>query len=128
MRGRVGLGEEPGYYCYDPKRPSWLPYWIDSISESLCKWNPATIAGNIAHCVAGSPDCGVPSAAQRNPNLAGPYFAPADAGPDASNNPNCTGFQTYNFETGKCEFDPSRPSFLALVLGGVAVFAMVARR
>lgn len=33
-----GLAVYPGSPCYDPDRPSWLPYWIDDLSESGCKF------------------------------------------------------------------------------------------
>lgn len=33
-----GLGLYPSSPCYDPSRPSWLPYWIDDLSESGCKF------------------------------------------------------------------------------------------
>ncbi len=44
-----GLGEQPGYYCYDANRPSWLPYWWDTWNESTCKAKSAV--GNVVACV-----------------------------------------------------------------------------
>jgi hypothetical protein len=32
------LGVYPGDKCYDPTRPSWLPYWLDTNSENLCRF------------------------------------------------------------------------------------------
>lgn len=37
-RRPLGVGVYPGSPCYDPDRPSWLPYWIDDLSESGCKF------------------------------------------------------------------------------------------
>ena len=31
-----GLAAYPGDPCYDPNRPSWLPYWIDDTAEDEC--------------------------------------------------------------------------------------------
>jgi hypothetical protein len=33
----TGLGLNPGDPCYDPTRPSWLPYWFNDIQESECE-------------------------------------------------------------------------------------------
>lgn len=33
-----GLGAYPSDSYYDPDRPSWLPYWIDTLTESSLKW------------------------------------------------------------------------------------------
>ena len=114
-----GLGEYPGYYCYDATRPSWLPYWIDTPAESICKWSPKTIAGNIWHCASGAPDCANPSAAQQDPTLSGPGIAAAG---EPSNTPQCGRFQVYNPDSNTCDFDPTSPTFLiiagAIVLGG----------
>ena len=35
---RRGLGIYPSSPCFDPTRPSWLPYWLDTLSESGCKY------------------------------------------------------------------------------------------
>jgi hypothetical protein len=46
-----GLGLYPdelnpqGVACYDPNRPSWLPDWIDTPTESACYYNSPTLAG-----------------------------------------------------------------------------------
>ncbi len=123
---RRGVGEYPGYYCYDAARPSWLPYWLDSVSESSCKWSPSTIAGNIRACAGNSPTCGNPSVAQQDPTLSGPGVAPAGS---PTNMPKCGAFQGYNPDTDDCEFDFSSPAFLVLAAGsvaGVALFISIA--
>ena len=120
MLVRRGVGEYPGYYCYDAARPSWLPYFIDDITESKCKYTPSTIAGNIAACAAGSVSCGTPSPAQQSPDLSGPGVAPAGT---PSNTPNCGTFQSFNPSTAQCEIDLGAPSSLLYILGGLAVFA-----
>ena len=33
-----GMGAYPSDSYYDPARPSWLPYWIDTPTESGLKW------------------------------------------------------------------------------------------
>jgi hypothetical protein len=45
----IGVGEYPGFYCYDATRPSWLPFWLDTFGESACKLKAAP--GNIAACL-----------------------------------------------------------------------------
>jgi hypothetical protein len=122
-RKRRGMGEYPGYYCYDAARPSWLPYWLDSITESTCKYNPVTIAGNIKACVAGSPNCGTPSVAQQNPDLSGPGVAPAG---ETSNTPTCSFGQVYDAATNTCVFSVSAIPTWAFIAAGVAAFGMVA--
>ncbi len=32
------LGAYPSDAYYDPNRPGWMPYWIDTLSESAMKW------------------------------------------------------------------------------------------
>jgi len=44
-----GLGEYPGFYCYDKGRPDWLPYWWDTWGESVCKFKAAP--ANIVACL-----------------------------------------------------------------------------
>lgn len=31
--------------CYDPARPSWLPYWLDTWSEGKCAYIPPVMGG-----------------------------------------------------------------------------------
>jgi hypothetical protein len=40
-----GVGAYPDETCFDPARPSWLPYWIDDLTESGCKLN-LIVSGN----------------------------------------------------------------------------------
>jgi hypothetical protein len=56
----VGLGAYPTDSYFDPNRPSWLPYWIDTPTESNRKYNAENImqatvnaAGMAAGTVAG---------------------------------------------------------------------------
>ncbi len=39
-----GMGAYPGTPCYDPGRPSWLPYWFDGLTESDCKYPSGVLA------------------------------------------------------------------------------------
>lgn len=119
---RRGVGEYPGYYCYDAGRPSWLPYWLDSVSESMCKWSPVTVTGNLRACLGGSPTCKNPSIAQQDPELSGPGIAPSGS---PSNMPTCGLFQGFDPDTNQCEFDISSPSFLVLAVGAVAGTALL---
>ncbi len=115
-----GMGEYPGYYCYDAQRPSWLPYWIDSVSESLCKWNPKTIGGNIYACATGDPTCGTPTPEQQDPNLSGPGI---ETDPAAKTNvPKCDRFSSFDPATGQCSFNFTAPSSLIAI--GIGIFAM----
>jgi hypothetical protein len=36
---RAGLGMYPDETCFDPTRPSWMPYWFDTFGEEACKAN-----------------------------------------------------------------------------------------
>ncbi len=38
MLQRATLGAYPSDAYFDPHRPSWLPYWIDTLSESAMKY------------------------------------------------------------------------------------------
>lgn len=40
-----GLGLYPSDPCYDPNRPSILPYWIDDLTESACFYKSDSILG-----------------------------------------------------------------------------------
>jgi len=118
-----GLGEYPGYYCYDANRPSWLPYWIDSVNESMCRWNPKTVGGNLYYCLSGDPSCSNPSEAEMNPALSGPGIAPSGS---PSNVPVCGRFFTVDPVTNSCIFNVMDPSLLLLV-GGVFALFLVTR-
>jgi hypothetical protein len=120
-----GMGEYPGYYCYDADRPNWLPYWIDDLTESACKWSPSTIAGNIKACFTGDPQCGAPTPAQANPALSGPGVAAPGA---PANVPTCTGLQTLNVATNTCELNlTSTPTLLMLFAAGAGLFILGGR-
>ena len=115
-----GLGEYPGYYCYDAARPSWLPYWLDDFTESACKWSPSTIASTLKACVTGDPSCGTPTPAQADPTLPGPGVATPG---QTANVPECSGLYTLDVESNTCTLDfTSTPVLLA---GGVFILALV---
>lgn len=143
VRHRRGLGEYPGYYCYDANRPSWLPYWIDSINESLCKYSPSTIAGNVAACATGNPSCGAPTPQQANPSLSGPGVTGPGytANPGPTNVPICTGSDVLDPSTNTCVpggglaarfvnlfggAAPNQPSVPAIATGSLSTTAMIA--
>jgi hypothetical protein len=120
-RKRRGMGEYPGYYCYDAARPSWLPYWLDSVAESKCKYTPATIAGNIKACVSGDPSCNPPTPAQQNPDVSGAGVA---APGEPVNVPTCTGLYELDLATNTCKMN-----FLStpvLIGAGIFVLGLVA--
>ena len=115
-----GFGEYPGNYCYDAARPDWLPYWIDSITESLCKWSPSTVASTLKACLTGDPSCGTPTAAQSDPTLSGAGVA---APGTPTNVPECSGLYTLDVASNTCKLDfTSTPVLLA---GGLFVLALV---
>lgn len=116
-----GMGEYPGYYCYDAARPSWLPYWIDDFTESTCKYSPSTIAGNIKACVTGDSSCGTPTEAQADPTLSGAGVAPAGA---QTNVPTCTGLYSLDVASNTCKLDLLSNTPLLIGVGLLAIFGM----
>jgi len=119
--GRTGLSEYPGYYCYDANRPSWLPYWIDDVAESTCKYNPSTIAGNIKACATGDTSCSTPTAAQADPTLSGAGVAAAG---EATNVPTCTGFYSLDVASNTCQLGILSNTPLLIGIGLLAIFGM----
>ena len=121
LRPQSGLGEYPGYYCYDADRPSWLPYWLDDFTESACKWNPKTIGGNIAACATGDPSCGTPTPEQADPSKSGPGVA---APGQPTNVPVCTGVTSLDVATNTCKVQATSPLILLGVAGLAAVLLL----
>jgi hypothetical protein len=121
-RMRRGMGEYPGYYCYDAARPSWLPYWLDDFTESMCKWSPKTIAGNIKACVEGDPSCGTPTPEQANPALPGPGTAQPG---EQTNVPTCTGIYELDLASNTCKINFLSTKVL-VGAGILLLFGMVA--
>jgi hypothetical protein len=89
-----GLGIYPGNPCYDPTRPTWVPYWWDTPSESGCKFGvypTVSTLGPVAAPVV-NPSPGAPTAGQLQSELAGgtdttgSSFTPAQATSGASAN------------------------------------------
>ena len=97
-----GLAEYPGYVCYDAARPSWLPYWWDTWTESTCKLKQAT--GNIVACINPlATNCSPDSWANANIASATPNLDPSvsGAGIVGTDQPNNTpsGALTFNTST-----------------------------
>lgn len=44
----IGLGAYPTDAYYDPGRPDWVPYWIDTPTESAMKWDSPSLTGQAA--------------------------------------------------------------------------------
>ena len=44
---RAGMGAYPSDSFYDPGRPSWLPYWLDTPTESAAKYGSSGILGAV---------------------------------------------------------------------------------
>ena len=126
MIGR-GLGEYPGYYCYDANRPSWLPYWIDDITESLCKWNPKTIAGNVTACATGDPSCPPVLSTPWNPNPTGAVADPNVSGGGVDPANQCGLFQTYDPPSGQCVYSLTSNTTLMAIAAGVALLLLIKR-
>jgi len=127
--GLGGLGEYPGYYCYDANRPSWLPYWIDDLTESACKWNPKTIAGNLYACTIGStlgdPSCATPPPGwSPDPTVSGPGVETPEGQASAAQ-AQCGFLQTWNPISAQCEFNFASPSFLIPAGIGLAVLLLL---
>jgi hypothetical protein len=128
---RAGMGMYPGDECYDPTRSSWLPYWLDTWTESLCKYGNDSAEKDIKVAQAAAAEVikqdqidaagGDESVVDTSKSDAETVrLAIARDAAAASRPKTCTGFNTYNTTSKVCEFDPSRPSFLFLV-GGIAV-------
>ena len=118
-----GLGEYPGYYCYDANRPSWLPNWIDDFTESACKDSPATIAGNLWSCTIGSllgdKSCQTPPANWNpDPTVSGPGVDPASLAKTQ-----CPLLQSWDPIQAQCTWNLTSP--LALVTIGLGAFLLI---
>jgi hypothetical protein len=97
-----GLGEYPGYVCYDASRPSWLPNWLDTWTESTCKLKQAP--GNIVACLNPlATNCAQDSLVNTNVASATPNLDPSvsGAGIVGTDQPNNTptGIPTLNVNT-----------------------------
>lgn len=129
---RNGLGEYPGYYCYDANRPSWLPYWIDDLTESECKYSLSTMAGDISACAAGDQSCASGLTTPWNPypqNVTTPQN-PSVSGGGVNPANQCGFLQSWNANDQQCEFSLTAPSTLGvstgvLLLGALGVGAIV---
>lgn len=78
-----GLGAYPEDAYFDPERPDWLPYWIDTPNESDMKWHTTLpevggyigqVAGGAANMigeVAGGIAGGAASGLSRSVNISG---------------------------------------------------------
>lgn len=125
-RIKRGMGEYPGYYCYDSARPSWLPYWLDDLTESACKYRPSTIAGNIKACVTGDPSCGTPTPEQANPDLPGAGTVPAGTPSNEVNVPQCTGLYQLDVASNTCQLAILSNTPLLFGIGALLIFGMFA--
>jgi hypothetical protein len=63
-----GLGIGPTDPCYDPNRPTWLPTWISTPSESACLWGAYPGVTTLAP-VATPPAQAAPAAPQTQPQM-----------------------------------------------------------
>jgi len=114
-----GLGEYPGYVCYDATRPSWLPNWLDTPTESLCKLKQAP--GNIAACLNPlATNCAPDSLVNLNVASATPNLDPtvSGAGIVGTDQPN-------NTPTGGLSLNMNTTLLLA---AGLAVLMIMTRR
>jgi hypothetical protein len=78
MIGRRGVGAYPGDLCYDPNRPSWLPYWITDFTEANC-----SIGAAAPPTYPAPPKSGGPVQFSSTPTSSASVYA----GTDASGNP-----------------------------------------
>ena len=65
-----GVGAYPDDPYYDPNRPGWVPYWIDTPTESLAKYQATSqlqAAGKIIGGAAGDVISGAVSGAVGGP-------------------------------------------------------------
>ncbi len=128
--GMGRLGMYPGDLCYDPNRPSWLPYVVDSATEGLCWWGNDSAKQDVALAQAAeAAKIRAASGDSTNPDLALPGsdadVIRAAAAKTANQTLSCTGFQSLNKNTGQCEFDPSKTSFIVLAIGGIVALGLV---
>lgn len=61
-----GLGADPSNPCYDPNRPSWMPYWLNDGNETAC----LNAAGNPVSMWAQIQQAGVNPSFEPNPVIA----------------------------------------------------------
>jgi hypothetical protein len=136
-----GLGEYPGYYCYDANRPSWVPYWIDTFTEEQCNLTPRNMVAGIASCINPlSADCSVP--ANPNPLISGPGVGGpplaggnSTAGVDpiatndvATNVGQAVGSTVTGLASGLATGAASALSLPLVLIGGLLLLFMVAKR
>jgi len=74
----LGVGVYPNDPCYDPTRPSWLPYWLDTPSESGCKWGMYPSVQTLAP-VATPPALAAPAAPQTEEQMVSGTYTPAES-------------------------------------------------
>jgi hypothetical protein len=64
-----GLGEYPDETCFDASRPSWLPYWLNDLTESQCEIN-LLLTGNTTGNTAQPGQAGVAASTLANAQAA----------------------------------------------------------
>ena len=119
-----GLGLYPQEECFDPMRPSWLAYSINTPTEGLCNLGIDAAVRQIKAAQAAA------AAAIRVKGGSDGSLSDAEliaANELKGNMPKkkCVGFQSLNEDTGECEFDPSKPTFIMLAIGSVIGIVVV---
>jgi hypothetical protein len=84
QRFRGGMGLYPNQPCFDPTRPSWLPYWWDTNSENLCKFGVYPSVSTLAP-VPPPPPAAPPGAPQTQEQMTVPgAFTPEQAATESA--------------------------------------------
>lgn len=76
-----GLGARPGDSCYNPDRPSWMPYWLDTFSEEACRYSEI-VNGAFVKVPAPPPGGPAPSAPGTGERMVDGSWNPGESNPD----------------------------------------------
>lgn len=69
----ASLGAYPTDSYYDPERPAWLPYWLDTPTESALKWGAYPGVDSVQKLPPSPPPIAPPGAPQTSAELRGQW-------------------------------------------------------
>jgi hypothetical protein len=114
-----GMGQYPGDSCYNPDRPSWLPYWIDTFSEEACRYSE-TVHGAFVSVPSNPPGGPAPVGPSNAGQMTNPgEFTGIDSTPD---------YQAWAAEVAKGLNPGMDWSKIALLVGGIIAAIYIFRK